>query len=285
VTLIGLFGMIPHLVGLPALTVSAGLPGHDLAVPLLLSAPRIDGQLGEAEWRGAVSAFGFRALGAGRVGDPQPFVLLGRDGEAFTLAARLPLPPGAKPKAIAGRDGPLWDGDSVELFLDPHPGDKVYYQFIVNAAGTVWDSRGQDNSFDTVWQAGAHVGDGFWSAEMRIPFASLNVAPPGEGDVWGVNVGWDRQTPSPAIMTWAPVVSGFHEPDHFRRVAFLAGACPFAVRDWRSDPRAGTLTMEGTCSAPTGRTARAAMKLCQVTGGQKAPVASASAEAAGVEAP
>ena len=275
---IALAGLTLQIAGLPACLPADGAPAYEVALPLLAGAPSIDGRIGEGEWRSAVSAFGFRTLGAGLIAGEQPLVLLARDREAFYLAARLPLPAGARPKASAQPDGKLWEDDSAELFLDPHPGDKVYYQFIVNAGGTTWESVGQDASFSAEWSAKTQVDRESWSAEIRVPYAALRVAPPADGEVWGVNVGWDRQTPAPAILTWAPVVSGFHEPARFRPVAFVGGARPFTIRQWGADPRAGTLTLSGECSLAAGQAGRAEMTISSVAGGKPTVVASTRAD-------
>ena len=276
--LFALAGLALQMTGLPGRLLADGAQAYEVALPLLTNAPAIDGRLGEDEWRGAVSAFGFRTLGAGLIAGEQPLVLLARDREALCIGARLPLPAGAQPKASAQRDGKLWEDDSVELFLDPDPGDSVYYQFIVNARGTTWESVGQDPSFSAEWSANTQVDQKSWSAEIRVPYAALRVAPPAEGQVWGVNVGWDRQTPKPAIMTWAPVVSSFHEPAHFRPVAFVADACPFTIREWRADPRTGRLTLSGECSLDAGRTGRAEMTISSVAGDKRTVVASTRAD-------
>ena len=270
-TLLSLLGFLA-----PCPCTHAASPSYEIALPILAVSPSLNGRQGKDEWRGAVSLFGFRDLRTGQLCAPQPQVWLARDAEALYLAARVPKPAGVRPKyAATQHDGPLWDDDAIELFIAPRPGDGGYYQFIVNPAGVTWESSGRDAAFSGAWEAKTDLWEDAWTAELRVPFASLGVAAPGEGDVWAVNVGWDRQTPSPAILTWAPVKSGFHEPDAFRRVAFLASAVPFAITDV-SDPQSGRLQLQGLGHAA--REARASLTVSRLEGQTRTGIASAETE-------
>jgi hypothetical protein len=274
-TLISLLGMIAHG---PAPWLQAEPLAYELALPLLAGRPTIDGRIAEGEWRGAASAFGFRALTSGQLFAPQPQVLLRRDAEALYVAARLPKPKGASPKCAATQhDGPLWNDDAVELFLDPRSGDGRYFQFIVNAAGVTWESVGQDPSFSGQWEAKAGIEEDAWVAEMRVPFATLGLGAPADGAVWGLNVGWDRQTPSAAILTWSPVTKGFHQPEAFRKVAFVEEAPGFTVTE-TSDPQSGRLEVAGRCDVAPGGSAKAVLSVARVEGGQRTEAGTATAQ-------
>jgi len=250
-TLLSLLGMLSPCAQTPS--------GHDLALPIMATAPTLDGRLGDGEWAGAMSLFGFRDLASGRLCVPHPDVRLGRDSEALYLAASLPKPAGATLKRSSTvHDGPLWEDDALEFFVAPRPGAGAYYQFVANAAGAMWESAGRDAGFSCAWEARVGESDAAWFVELRLPFASLGVAPPAEGEVWSVNVGWDRQTPSQATCTWAPVKSGFHEPAAFRRVGFLERAVPLRFRGV-SDPQSGVFEVRGPSA--TGREVQAGLRV------------------------
>lgn len=259
--LVSLLGMMSQAGPTGPTVASPSEAGHELAIPMLAGQPNLDRRIEEAEWRGGVGVFGFRALDSGQIVALQPRVLLARDGEAFYLAAHLPLPKGTTPKhAVADHDGQVWQDDAVELFLDPHPQDEAYYQFIVNAGGTTWESRGTDPAYGADWQAVVRVEDTAWSVEVRIPYAALGTAPPAEGAAWGVNVAWDRQTPSPATLTWASMSSSLHQPAAFRKVRFAREACPFAI-DGFSRLEDGSIEIAGRCDVPELSRARVALQL------------------------
>jgi hypothetical protein len=90
--------------------------------------------------------------------------------------------PGTSPIIGTRQDGDpaIWDGDHVELLIET---DKhSYYQIVVNPAGAVMElDRGvsKDAWYDWSSQAevAAHVGDGAWSVEIRLPITSSDEDP------------------------------------------------------------------------------------------------------------
>lgn len=196
-----------------------------LLCPLLPPKIRVDGLVEAAEWERASAMSGLVRLGEERVEDGLTTFWVAADGEALYVAVRMPLPPKAKPKAgVAQHDGPVWEDDAVEVFLDPGRSRRDYFQFIGNSVGTKWESRGQDGSWDAPWDFRATVHEGRWEAELRLPFASLGVPPPQPGEVWGFNLCCDRQTPWRELLSWAPLQKGFHEPQRFGELVFERGA-------------------------------------------------------------
>lgn len=270
-TLLSLIGMVAHAPS-PWLQTTAS---HGLALPRMAGAPAIDGRIGETEWYGAVSLFGFRDLATGKLFAVQPDIRVGWHAEALYLAARLPKPLGAALKhTAAGHDETLWEDDAIEWFIDPDPGDDRYFQFIANAGGATWESIGRNASFDAAWEAKTSIEEDAWIVEVRVPFASLGVPPPEEGTTWGVNVGWDRQTPARAIVTWAPVTRDFHQPEAFRKIAFSELAVPFVITGV-TPPQIGRLALRGVWQGGRGK---ATLKVWREDAGSRLEIGSASAE-------
>ena len=93
------------------------------------------------------------------------------------------------------RDGTLWNGDTVELFLDPgHKSARLdYFHVIVNPKGLVYDGRGKNAQ---AWNAGIRAAagrfKGGWTVELAVPMKDLGVAG-AIPKVWGLNV--NRQRP------------------------------------------------------------------------------------------
>ena len=77
--------------------------------------------------------------------------------------------------------------DEVELFLDPQLNRASYYWFRVNAAGEKRQCRQLNASWAANWTAVTTRGEGFWTAEIAIPLASLELGPL-TGKAWGINV-------------------------------------------------------------------------------------------------
>jgi hypothetical protein len=78
------------------------------------------------------------------------------------------------------RDPAIWDGEHLELLIET---DKhSYYQLVVNPAGASIDlDRGVPKSAWMQWssqaEVAAHVGDGFWSVEIKLPITSSDEDP------------------------------------------------------------------------------------------------------------
>ncbi|HUT12525.1 MAG TPA: DUF4838 domain-containing protein [Thermoguttaceae bacterium] len=88
-----------------------------------------------------------------------------------------------KPPVIGTRqsgDPAIWDGDHVELLIET---DKhSYYQIVVSPAGAVMDldrraSRTAWYDWSSKAEVAAHVGDGYWSVELRLPITSSEEDP------------------------------------------------------------------------------------------------------------
>lgn len=78
-----------------------------------------------------------------------------------------------KQLAIGARkneDPAMWSGDCIEVLLETQ--SHAYYQLALNPSGALIDLD-RDKGLNTTWnsaaQAACHIGDGFWSAEIRIP--------------------------------------------------------------------------------------------------------------------
>jgi len=246
-----------------------------LPVPLTSTPPVLDGRIDAQEWEAASCLAAFTDFLTHDALQTQPHAWVMRDREALYLAARLPLGQGDRPVArAAGRDGAVWADDAVEVFLAPDPSGTTYYQFIANSAGGRYDARGQDASWNADWDAKALVAAEGWSVEFRFPFSSLGVAAPKDGDIWGLNVAWDRQGPAARIGTWAPVERSFHEPARFGRAAFVDAAPAIQVV---GPSRSDILTLAFAGVWRSVEPLQAALKVEREEGGKPVVVASEAA--------
>jgi len=215
------------LMALLAASVCAAMP--EVTVPMCSVAPVIDGTIAPGEWDGAAGLGCFSVLGGAAAPD-QPQVYVTYDAENLYMAARLPLAPGRKPKDTATeRDGLVWQDDALEMFLDPTGRRGSYYQLIVNARGTQYDGMKQSAKWDADWESRTQVGDGDWTLEMAVPFASLAAAKPNDGQTWAINFAWDRYTPVRYTACWAPVTQGLHNPAQFGTLTFSSQAPSVAL--------------------------------------------------------
>ena len=133
---------------------------------------------------------------------------------------------------ITRRDGPLYQEEVVEVFLDPFGDLECYFEIEVNPLNTVLDlmlrriGKGWRKEF--AWkceglETSVAITESGWKAALAIPFAALAVEPPASGTVWRANfLRIDRPAGSPReLSAWSPTGrNGFHEVECFGMLEF-----------------------------------------------------------------
>ncbi|NOY80237.1 MAG: hypothetical protein GXP31_04440 [Kiritimatiellaeota bacterium] len=195
---------------------AAGVPANEpleWSVPRLPAPPKIDGIVGEQEWSAAAGITGFSGIGRRAAARYQPVGFLGFDRNAIYLALTIPRPTDAPLVCNAtDRDGPVWDDDSVEFFLAV--GAAPYRHFIVSARNVRYDEIGKRGSvWNGVWRSATRARPRQWSVEISVPWSNLGVKAPPKS--LRANLCWNRRSGGTSETTWAPVMSSYHEPDHF----------------------------------------------------------------------
>ena len=173
--------------------------------------PAIDGKLDDDAWRKAAPVT-LRYLNGqwetptqkteARVLADEKFLYLGV--KCFESEPKRMIAAGEK------RDGALWNGDTVELFLDP--GHKAargrYVQVIVNPDGLVYDSKDGRSGWNADLSVKAGRFPGGWTVELALPMADLGVAG-AIPKVWGLNV--NRQRPELGQVAPVQGIRGHYE--------------------------------------------------------------------------
>ncbi len=159
-------------------------------IPRCARVPEIDGDLSDEAWASAAS---FEAPLSGRA-QPATLVRAMWDDEALYLAVRCELHFGQPPIAQAReRDTGAWKDDCVELWLDPSGQGEDVHQFVVNAAGAIYDSAREDVAWDPKWQRAAAGDAEAWTLEMAIPPAALGL------ESWPARLGFNLGRNGPDI--------------------------------------------------------------------------------------
>ena len=90
------------------------------------------------------------------------------------------------------KDAPLNTDDRFMWILDTYLDGRNAYFFEINPRGlmgdgllTIGQGRSLNKDWDGIWRPWTYIGDFGWSAEIRIPFHTLNFDP--KTNTWGIN--------------------------------------------------------------------------------------------------
>jgi len=165
-------------------------------VPKPAEPPTIDGKLDDAVWGKAEPVtLGFLTGRWERPGQKTEARVLADEKAVYFAARCFESEPGQMISAGSKRDGALWSGDTLELFLDPGHTERRgnYYHVIINPKGLVYDGKGKDaKAWDAAISAKAGAFEGGWTVEVAVPMADMGL----DGEIpkiWGLNI--NRQRP------------------------------------------------------------------------------------------
>lgn len=184
------------LAGFLLMLVAAGLAAQEpVKVPLLVPAPVIDGVVNADEWRMAGRITNLRQVEPVEGAEPteRTEILLCHDGDAICIGIRChDSEPENVHASLRRRDADLDPDDRVEILIDSYLDRRNGYFFQMGAGGSRGDALIGSNgmqfakSWDTLWEGTVTQDAGGWSAELRIPAASLGMSATHES--FGFNV-------------------------------------------------------------------------------------------------
>ncbi|MFC2123536.1 DUF5916 domain-containing protein [Bacteroidota bacterium] len=158
--------------------------------------PVIDGVIDKQEWpvKDSVSALIQLEPDNGKESTRQTIIFAGQDKENIYFAFKCYIHNQNEITAkIQRRDMVSDSDDAVALLLDTYNDKRTSLLFLVNAIGTLSDTKvaddgkNLDSNWDTEWEARTSQDDSGWYIEIRIPFESIHFVP-GRNN-WGVNFG------------------------------------------------------------------------------------------------
>ncbi|MCZ6916326.1 MAG: carbohydrate binding family 9 domain-containing protein [Gemmatimonadetes bacterium] len=229
----------------------------------------LDGRIDEPFWRRITPATGFlqRDPDEGAPATEDTEVYVAYDENNFYLGVVLH---DSDPSGILAyqkaRDGFLFTDDSFAWILDTFQDGRTGYYFEVNPAGLMGDGLigggggggfgrgggggggggggfGINKSWDGIWEARVARGDYGWSAEVRIPFSTLNFNP--TQDTWGINFQRNvRRKNEDSRWTGHRRNQRFTRPVHAGQVTGLRGMSqgmglefiPYGLAGWNNVP-------------------------------------------------
>jgi len=181
--------------------------------------PEIDGDLSDEIWAGTPALEPFLPyLTATDAPPAQTEAHVAYDDADLYIAVRC-VEPDPEAMSITGtkRDDSIWEGESVDVFLQPTDQAPGYYHFIVNPEGVVWDATAngeQDLGYNPDWNHATTIADDSWTLELAIPWSALKMGIPKPGTTLKANLCRQRM-PAGEHSAWSQTVRGFVEPDSF----------------------------------------------------------------------
>jgi hypothetical protein len=169
---------------------------------------RVDGDLGDAGWRGAARAANFAEHSPGNQTKPavDTEVLVAYDDEHLYVAWLCHDDPAAIRASLCERDR-IYDGDHVILCVDTYGEGALAYEFAANPYGVPGDllysaANGEDISYDMIFESAGRITDFGYVVEMAIPFRSMRFPRRGEQE-WRVDFWRNRPRESRYQYSWA----------------------------------------------------------------------------------
>jgi len=247
--------------GVSRLRAQAGEKGPRLVIEAAAADEplRIDGALDEPVWSKA-PAF-LLTQQSPRPGEPTPFrtevrVLVTANSVVFGFVCEDPEPERVATHTLQ-RDADLSIDDTVKIALDTFGDGRTAYFFQINSGGARTDGliSGPENDsrdWDGIWDAAARRTPFGWTAEIRIPAATLRF--PESRAVWGLNV--ERYVPRKLMfLRWsgATLDAKFDDLSRAGSLSGVAGlrqglglsVVPYALGEYVDDPVAGRRFLKG----------------------------------------
>ncbi|MGI6354305.1 MAG: hypothetical protein ACOX6W_04330 [Lentisphaeria bacterium] len=183
----------------------------------------IDGRLDEADWQQAPATTDFLALGKDTPAAASTIVAMLSDAENIYLGIRCQEPDKVTAQQV-DNGLVIWRDDVIEVFFGPLSSDRQLSQFVICAGGGRYQGYGNESTLPVdyaAWEGKASVGDGFWQAELRIPFRCLAKTGFGaDGDTISFNVSRQRRA-AKELSTWSRLRESFHEVENFGVLALV----------------------------------------------------------------
>ena len=194
---------------------------------------KVDGEFKESYWKNASADDKFWQVKGKQMSSVKTKVMAVMDGKYLYIG--FDVKDDDIFAEMKNNDDPIYDHDDVvEIFIDPRGEGKKYYEIQVSAGGVKFDAsfNGRRKNRNDGWDSGIKYAvkvdgklndnkekDKGWSAEILIPWASIEDAPnipPKDGESWKVflyriNRHTGKKSTSDDFSAWTPPYAGdFH---------------------------------------------------------------------------
>ncbi|OGS19567.1 MAG: hypothetical protein A3J83_01200, partial [Elusimicrobia bacterium RIFOXYA2_FULL_40_6] len=189
----------------------------EISVSKIVVAPVIDGKLTDAAWKTAMQTGDFVQADGNKTVEQKTSAYICYDDNKLYIAFKC-FDTGLKDLVAeqTERDGPLWEDDSVEVFLDPTAEQKDFYHIIINQEGIIYDQIviGRcifNNNWNCNFEVKTSVENDGWVVEMAIPFSNFIF---NSKDSFRLNLFRAKAEPYESTC-WSPTYGSPHNPARF----------------------------------------------------------------------
>jgi hypothetical protein len=186
-------------------------------LPAGVAAPTVNGALSDAAWQKAAVADAFRVRGMRVPGTKATTARLVYDDQNLYIAFDCAEP---KPDEIVGQSWPrdadrFYHADDVAEVFFSHTSDRnQWWHLATNPTGAQWDGLKHNAAYNLEWTCAVRTNGASWTAELRIPFATLGLKEAPAGAVWFGNLTREER-PANEYTSWNSVEAHFAEPNNF----------------------------------------------------------------------
>ncbi|MCM8785967.1 MAG: hypothetical protein NC827_07080 [Candidatus Omnitrophica bacterium] len=188
------------------------------------TSPIIDGKLDDIVWNNSVKITDFLIAGQnGEIIQPKEKTegYLCHDENSLYIAFKCYDSQIDKIKATIKEDGgPVWEDDSIEIFLDTNLDRRSYYQIAINSLGKISVIDKENNQpFKGKIEVKTSIKKDHWIVEIAIPFSSLNITKL-TGQSWGFNLGRENHKIQEYSCTSPTKYLNFHDVENYNILVF-----------------------------------------------------------------
>lgn len=171
--------LLPAALALPLTAIAAPAVPATLILPMVKTAPAMDGTLNDPVWKKAqVLELSEKAmpLRPAIPGAKTALLLLAGEDNNLYLGFDCSFPPEYPPKGQKREhDASVFEDECVEIFIGPdgRPNTENYYHFAVNVQGSATERKGLDPAWNVDWGRVVRIDKDRWTATLTVPLAPL----------------------------------------------------------------------------------------------------------------
>ena len=185
-----------------------------IKVPLVKTAPSMDGKGTDPVWGQGIQVAGFANRGPNRVKTTASIL---RTDKALYFKVDCYDDMSKLRTHQMERDDDQWKDDCIELSIDPNNTRTDYYYLVVNSAGIQYDALASagmniNKAWNGQWKTSASKSKDKWTVEFELPFSTFGPPKPGADWLIGLN-----RTGENIRQSWTD--GSYHSPNSFRTVS------------------------------------------------------------------